>query len=1177
MKVIKDAKTSLLLKSFLLNNQDYLSISILYYFDFNNPDAPLEEQAMYRETKDELGKTLLDYAMAKPKAEVLACGSCFNYTPESGASHVKLSVAEIQKELYVFGERKWKNGTITKPLPFKSIPIDYPHAKAEGEYLPNIEDPKHLISSKGEVRDPASFMPLDMFSQQNMKKLGTHNEKYKRELWPGFAEDMDYSFFNVAPLDQQRENFFEGGESIKILNMHPKKQLLTSYIPKTSFRCFATKTQRETEDEFKEIILKRDTLWLFPTIQRGVVIFRGILKVEDEIYSDIKYLNIKPLFEGDKEKSLDEYYAEQKKELDKSIEIDETPFEDAEKKITEAKKEIFDIPRQVKEGILKTQGKRPSLKRDSAEKIEQSNARIDKAIARIDKAKIKLKNLKDEFGHIVKIDTTILDNTKAELLASKQKLSSTLRDIDTMLQNTKDMKKEALLDIENLKNSSKIPDNIKENIDFDFLKDKEKLWSDYAFDFVCKSVKSLEKLPEELHKLRHLGFAKRTIQRSWVGFNSESKVFKAESWNLKSDKDIELPKGLVTVRFEDAIVKSIKINGKVVSGSDENYELFLSQESSTFPLFYFKDDDIQAHLCDQEAFDICNTLSCNDISNVGDNAKKAIEGASVIFYLQEDGVVEKLPHAKMFDCGEYKNLFELHQNSIEIREQIIQNLPKNIADTLPLKRDFSTKAIRERSLKYTQKLKDDLKQNSEKIKQEMEKHRDKILTKVNEVLGKHELKGVTLKQDKTSSGFIAPSEISQSFDKAISVLQKQNKKPNIDIDHKILELQKSKEEMILLAKKGEAIYLKGMQRLAKVQEKAKDPIPDWAKEKMKKAGIDPNNPHANKLSREDVIRLHSEGKSFAMKNLSKLDLSNLDLSKIDLSMANCGESNFKNTNLSGAKFEQTNFNKTDFTHTKLIGVKAQMCNFKESVFDGSILDDFKGDMALFEKVVLKGIKIKNCCFDGFVFKDCTLKECLFEDCSFEGVSFLNSTINTTGFYGSSFEKPLFSESELNGCEFVNIDSKAILFNKSKIINCDFSQSKLSNMRVLKESVFEKNSFISSDMQKTTIFEATIKDCDFQKTKLDKSLIKKSELIGCNFKGAIAKGSRFEYASAKECSFVGINLLKGSLRRMDLKICDFSDSNLYGVEFYKTKFYEVKLDGANLKRSSLENRVEIIYD
>jgi len=106
----------------------------------------------------------------------------------------------------------------------------------------------------------------------------------------------------------------------------------------------------------------------------------------------------------------------------------------------------------------------------------------------------------------------------------------------------------------------------------------------------------------------------------------------------------------------------------------------------------------------------------------------------------------------------------------------------------------------------------------------------------------------------------------------------------MDLKDKILELQKTKEKLVAIAVKSEKMYKEGINKIAKAKDRAKEiaknPIPDWAKDMMLKAGIDPEEPHVE-LTREKVIELYANGKSFAMKNLSELDLSNLDLNGID--------------------------------------------------------------------------------------------------------------------------------------------------------------------------------------------------------------------------------------------------------------------------------------------------------
>ena len=705
------------------------------------------------------------------------------------------------------------------------------------------------------------------------------------------------------------------------------------------------------------------------------------------------------------------------------------------------------------------------------------------------------------------------------------------------------------------------------------------MWSDFAFDFVCECVKSLEKNPDALHKLRHQGLAKRTIERAWIGFNPEERVFPAKEWNLQSEENINLAKGLVSVRFEEATLKSIRIDDTLVLGSDAEYELFLSEGNSNFPLFYFT-DEIEAHLCDQEAFDICNSLVCEDIAALGDDAKKALEEASIVFYLQEDGIIEKLSNAKQFDCGEYTNLFELHQNGLEIRDEIIRNLPQDIQDALPLERDISAKAIREKSSKITSKVKDDAKKRAQELKRELEAQRDSVLTNANEVLKAKGLDPIDMSQTPDSEGFITAKEIGDNLDKAIVTLVKKDGKDGIDLQDKISELKEMKEELVTLAKKGEVMHADALVKIESAKKRAeeikKDPIPDWAKEMMQKAGIDPKNPH-DSLTREKVIEYHAKGLSFHTKNLSELDLSGLDLSGIDLSMANCKKTDFSKSDLSGANLEQTNCSEANFTQTRLKEVEATMSLFKKSILEKTLFEGFKGDMALFDSVEMKECLFKEAKLDAVVFQEVKLKDTIFEDSLFENTTFTEVNIQNCSFISSKMEKPLFSESTLEECRFLEIDSEGMLFNKSKVLNCDFSGSRLYNLRVLKETKLKNSNLSKCDMSKSTLFEVTLQNCNLQQAKLDKSLVKKIELDKCDLRGLSAKGCRFEYAVAKESSFAGINLMGGSLRRMDLKRCDFSFANLYGVEFYKAKLYEVNFHGANLKRSGLENRLEFVND
>ncbi|NOQ30565.1 MAG: DUF2169 domain-containing protein [Helicobacteraceae bacterium] len=1199
MKVLKEQTTGLLLKSFILNNKDYLSITALHYFDLNNPEDPLKEASMWKECLKELNGTALDLAMPKPNAEVLVCGSCHNILENESASHVKLKVGTIHKELFVYGDRFWNEGQVSRVKSFKKTPLTYsnsfggegfsknPTGKGYGNSieLPNIENPKALISSKDQVSDPAGFMPYDISWEQCASKLGTYDQKWKEELWPGFAADMDYTYFNVAPIDQQLPEYFKGAEEIALTNMHPEHPLLLSSIPELSIRCFTTSLLKDDEELFEEVEMRRDTLWLFPELQRGLVVFRGVKEVNDEEYSNIKYLNLKTLRAGEQPKSLDDVYELQKKELTRAVEVDDSAMIEAEAKIAEAKKEIFDIPRSFKESIAQNRGTQPTLKLSPDEKLVNTHEKIDKAIEQIQNSEEKLLLLKSKFSHISEIDTSALERTKIELLASKEKFSKMISDAKATLKEGDKMKQDALSKIEKIKLNPNIPDEAKSKIDDSFLKPKVKIWNDYAFDFLCESVKSLEKEPELLHKLRHLGLAKRTIKRSWFGYNPSDLEFDASTWALDDKKSIKISKGIVVPRFKDAKLIALRVVDEdklleytptVVLGSDKDFEAPLCYENENFPLFYFT-SDIQARLCDQECYDICNTVVTDDITSVGDESKKLIENASAIFYIEEDGFVEKLPNAIKFNTQEYKDLFEMNQNSVEIRPEVLKNMPKNIAENFDLQRDVSALSVHKKAKKFTSALKDELKAEGKAIKDDLMAEKKKAIQKANATLKKHNLDPIdeSIKPADTT-GFMSASEVSKHFDSVIIKLKKQNVTHNLKIDDKIAQIEEEKVKTVLNVEKASQKYDDAQIKFANLEEKAKDPVPKWAKEMMLKAGIDPVDPH-KKFTREVVIEFYQQNRSLAGKNLAHLDLSELQLQNIDLKSANITECDFSNTDLSGADLSNTIASKSKFTKTILNNADISNAVLTDATFEKVISIELKAKNALLDKTKIKESKFLNASLENAVFKESAIEQSNFKGSNFENASFLKATLNSSYFDDSKMSKTVFNDSTITKSQFQHIESEKMLFNNSKVTECNFSHSKLYNMRVLKDSYIKDSIFISVNMEKSSIFQASLKNCNFQQSNCSKMFIKKSSILKSDFRLVQAQKSRFEFNTFAYLNFSGLNMLGGSLRRTDLQECNLTHANLYGVEFFKVQLHKCNFAYANLENSSLENRLEFINE
>ncbi|MEN6616437.1 MAG: DUF2169 domain-containing protein, partial [Syntrophorhabdus sp.] len=250
MKVIKDDEHCLLLNYFGIGGRFFLAVTVMTYFDFNNPQNPLKEQEMWPFVQEEFGKDAIhDMAMPKPRGEYLIWGKCF---PPDGkpraASQVEVRIGPLEKTLYIFGNRYWKKiagiGTaISDPEPFTVMPITYhlafggegfeknpvgkgmvPVALPSGTHmqpLPNIEDPGNLVGSPDDKPDPRGFGPLDYTWPQRSKKLGTYDNTWFQENWPFYPDDKNWTYFNAASSDQQKEDFWRGNETIHLRGIHP--------------------------------------------------------------------------------------------------------------------------------------------------------------------------------------------------------------------------------------------------------------------------------------------------------------------------------------------------------------------------------------------------------------------------------------------------------------------------------------------------------------------------------------------------------------------------------------------------------------------------------------------------------------------------------------------------------------------------------------------------------------------------------------------------------------------------------------------------------------------------------------------------------------------------------------------------------------------------------------------
>lgn len=318
-RVIKPLRLSLNQRVVTVRRAHHLSVGMLMYFPFEAPEVALPEVGMWQQVATTLGKdAIFDEGLPKPRGEVLVFGRAFAPGGEpkptfSARLRVDRGDASlVDKSIYVVGKRRWQLTGPTDPEPITEMPLvwenafggpDYPPnprgmgiepVEEEGSkvvLLPHLESPDHLIRSPNDRPPPACFGALDPTLAGRMAKMGTYGTKWVEQEFPGFAKDLDPEYFQVASEDQRLRDYFQGGESVVLENLHPTRPRLEARVPRVRARCFVQrKGAAAAQGGLEEIKTRLETLILLPNAERGVAIFRGMIDVAEDDAADLEVL-----------------------------------------------------------------------------------------------------------------------------------------------------------------------------------------------------------------------------------------------------------------------------------------------------------------------------------------------------------------------------------------------------------------------------------------------------------------------------------------------------------------------------------------------------------------------------------------------------------------------------------------------------------------------------------------------------------------------------------------------------------------------------------------------------------------------------------------------------------------------------------------------------------------------
>ncbi len=338
MKLYKPQQLSLLTRTFENDGKVFLVLTMMMGFEPKRPNRLLHEASFWERATKLLGETVLDQAMSKQHGELLVggCACAPGGKPTPGMSvKVALSRGEtslVEKELLVVGDRTWSASGMSMPEPFTRMPITWARAFGGAKFeqnpsgrghepveedgvrrhrLPNIEDPRHKIVSERDRPKPIGIEPIGLDWPIRTKKAGTYDDQWMKTRFPGFAADFDWTYFNVAPDDQQIDGWLLPGDAFEIGGMTEDGSTFRGVVPDYRARALVfTKGSAEPREPTTRV----DTLFLVPTAGIAIVIQRGVLEIEEDDASDVTA--VLAAFESPREARDLAYYLEVKAERD---------------------------------------------------------------------------------------------------------------------------------------------------------------------------------------------------------------------------------------------------------------------------------------------------------------------------------------------------------------------------------------------------------------------------------------------------------------------------------------------------------------------------------------------------------------------------------------------------------------------------------------------------------------------------------------------------------------------------------------------------------------------------------------------------------------------------------------------------------------------------------------------
>ncbi|MFE8034337.1 DUF2169 family type VI secretion system accessory protein [Thiohalocapsa marina] len=302
---------SLLTRPFEHGGRFMLGVSVILFSTLGRTSRLLTEQQLWpfwASRPESQGP--LEEGYPRPRAEYLVGATAFTRADRRRACRVRAQVGNLSKELVVWGLRFWEGERPSAPLAFERLALDWSQTYGGEDFaanpvgmgrrdseidgtrmrlLPRVEYPDRPLTRPSAVGRPAGFGPLDQTWATRAAKRGTYDQAWLERDYPGLARDLDGSFFNLAPEDQQQATPFRGDEGYAFDLLHPELDRIEGVLPGLATRVFATR-KKAADETFEELSMSLKALWFFPEEERLIQVFQGWMHIGEDDAADVQTL-----------------------------------------------------------------------------------------------------------------------------------------------------------------------------------------------------------------------------------------------------------------------------------------------------------------------------------------------------------------------------------------------------------------------------------------------------------------------------------------------------------------------------------------------------------------------------------------------------------------------------------------------------------------------------------------------------------------------------------------------------------------------------------------------------------------------------------------------------------------------------------------------------------------------